>query len=221
MKLGTVVWTKETDLGIYLYPHSRPVQSNTVCSVLSKADELIYHIPYNAIKSYRNLCWNCHALVNSEVNATCSVCHWVKCPVCDTCRRPGCSPDSLQILDQSDPSNWEEVIGIDMDSFFDLFENDKYECLEKENIVKIESYCEAMIKNQLHPLLIINSLGVVSLYVEVGSLGKAKEIICFIDSNIDETDIISDFYGCSGVCVFCGEPTDGDMLCAMCANNID
>ncbi|MHB1394629.1 MAG: hypothetical protein ACYCYE_16465 [Clostridia bacterium] len=190
MKLGTVVWTKETDLGIYLYPHSRPVQSDTLCSVLCKGNELIYHIPYNAIKSYRNQCWNCHSLVNSDNNATCSICHWVKCPVCDTCRRPSCSPDSLQILDESDPSNWEEVIGFNMDTFFDFFENDKYECLEKGNLEKIESYCEALIQNQLHALLVINSIGIVAIYVEIDNLPKAKEIIGLIDNSMEDEDNI-------------------------------
>jgi hypothetical protein len=207
-----------------LYPHSRPVQYNTLCSVLSKGNGLIYHVAYNDIKSYRNQCWHCHTVVNGDVDETCSICHWVKCSVCGTCKRPSCAPDSLQILDVSYPSNWEAVTGFDMDSFFNYFENYKYECLEEGNIEKVESYCEALIKNKLHPILIINSAGLVSLYVELDNLYNAKEIVLGINAelyNNIEDDILDSYFGPSGFCAFCGEPTDGDMLCPVCANNID
>ncbi len=222
MKLGAVVWTKETELGIYLYPHDRPVQSNTICSILSKQDELIYHVPYNAIKSYRNQCWHCHTVVKGDVDATCSICHWVKCSVCGACKRPSCSPDSLQILDATEPSNWMLVTGFDIDSFYDYFENDKYERLAKGSIEEVESYCEALIKNQLRPLLIIERDGLISIYVEIDNIPKAKETIDFIDNDMDDDDIIAEYYGRSGSCILCGDPTDdGDMFCPLCANNID
>ena len=225
MKLGAVVWTKETELGLYLYPHSRPVQRDTICSILSKQNELIYHVPYNAIKTYRNQCWHCHTVVKGDVDATCSICHWVKCSVCGACKRPSCSPDSLQILDESEPRNWAEVTGFDVDSFYDFFENDKYERLEKGNLEKIESYCEALIRNQLHPLLLIDNAGVVSIYAGIDNLHKAKEVVSTINEvlciNMDNDDSPDSYLRQPDVCAFCGEPTDGNMLCPVCADNID
>ena len=48
------------------------------------------------ISPYIHQCWNCGTSLNSETDATCQICHWLKCPNCGTCRKGGCiKPDYL------------------------------------------------------------------------------------------------------------------------------
>jgi len=49
------------------------------------------------IKNYTYHCRNCHSGVDSSVHVTCPVCHWVVCPNCNACKRPGCEDDKLEI----------------------------------------------------------------------------------------------------------------------------
>lgn len=224
MKPGTVVITKQHGLGVYMYPHKRPVRSNTMCSFLRKKNKQIYHLPFSAFESYKNYCWSCDGSVDSDVNATCSICHWVICPACGACADPHCSPDSLLLLDMSDPRDWEKVTGFDIDSFFDGCYESKYHYLGQEEYEEIEKCCKALMSHEIQPLLVVDNFDMILLYVEKNKKDEAEEVIISIGgslippiifNNPDDSDYPSDS------CIFCGEPTDGDMLCPMCADNID
>jgi hypothetical protein len=225
MKLGTVVMTKQYGLGLYMYPHKRPVRSNTMCSFLRKKNKMIYHLPFSAFESYKNYCWSCDSSVDSNTDATCSVCHWVKCPVCGECRNPYCSPDSLLVLDMSDPNNWEKVTGFDIDSFFDGLSESKYHYLGQEEYEEIEKCCKALISHEIRPLLIVDNFDMILMYVEKNKKNEAEEVIIAIDGNLIPPIVLKKPFAAdpssSGSCIFCGEPTDGNMLCPMCADNID
>lgn len=221
MKPGTVVITKQYGLGLYMYPHKRPVRSNTMCSFLRKKNKLIYHLPFSAFEPYKSHCWSCESSVDSDVDTTCSVCHWVKCPECGACKPPSCYPDSLLILDMSDPSNWEEVTGVDIDSFFDGFSQNKYNYLGQEEYEEVEKCCKALISNKLQPLLIVDNFDMILMYIEKSKETEAEEIIRSIGGNLIPQIAFNNLPNTDSSCIFCGEPTDGDMLCPMCANNID
>lgn len=225
MKPGTVVVTKQYGLGLYMYPHKRPVRSNTMCSFLRKKNKMIYHLPFSAFEPYKNYCWSCDSSVDSSVDPTCSVCHWVKCPVCHKCKDPDCSPDSLLVLDMSDPNNWEEVTGFDIDSFFDGLYESKYCYLGQEEYEEIEKCTKALISHDIHPLLVVDNFDMILLYVEKNKKIKAEEAIRSVSGNLIPPIVFDNVcdtdYCSSGSCIFCGEETDGDMLCPMCAGNVD
>lgn len=58
-------------------------------------DKTLHCVHHSFISPYKHSCWNCGAPVDSSTDATCPVCHWVKCPVCGACRKGGCIKDEF------------------------------------------------------------------------------------------------------------------------------
>lgn len=148
MKPGAVVWTEDTKLSVFLYPYGKPIKEDTICSVLSNEDNQIYHVTYSEIKPYT-----------------------------ECCRGMGCTPEPLLIVDDSDPSRWEEVTGLSMADFNEYFLNYKYCSLYIRNRNDIERACELLIQSNLRPLLVIREVGTVSLYVEASRLNAALAVL--------------------------------------------
>lgn len=225
MKPGTVVATRQYGVGIYMYPHRRPVRSNTLCSFLRKKNKQIYHLPFSAFEPYMNYCWNCECSIDSSANATCSVCHWVVCPTCGACQEPDCSSDSLLLLDMSEPNNWKKAIGFDIDSFFDGLSGSKYHYLGQEEHREVERCCKALMRHDIRPLLIVDNFDMILIYVEKDKKIEAEEILKSIGGNLIPPIVFSSINkaaSCSsGSCIICGEPTDGEMLCSMCSENVE
>jgi len=225
MKLGSIVRTAKTGLGLYMYPHERPVKNTTTCSILSRKNNLIYHLPFSDIKPYNNTCWHCGHKVNSEDQITCNSCHWVSCPVCGACKQGGCSPDGIVILDVLANRGWEELTGYDICAFFDDYANDEYYYLGQATTVEVERCYASLRHNGLVPIVIVDDIGIVSLYVDTCYSQQAETIITSINGRLTDSlmdDAVFDSYTSnSGGCVFCGSSTYGDILCPSCANNID
>ena len=224
MKLGTVVVSKEYGPGIFMYPHKRPVESDTMCSFLCKKNKLIYHLPFSAFEPYKNYCWSCDSSIDSYIDSTCNICHFVKCPVCGACKAHKCESASLQILDISDPSDWESITGFDIVTFFDGISESKYHYLGQEEYEEVERCCMALMDYNIQPLLIVDDFGMILVYVEKKEESESERIMLDIDGNlippIAFNNTIDMDCDSSGSCVICGEPTDdGDTLCPICADS--
>jgi len=226
MKIGTVVKTRITGLGIYMYPHEMPVEPDTICSVMSGKKNRIFHLPYSEIIPYNNVCWRCGCHVDSANEDTCPTCHWVTCPHCGACKRPQCESDGVIVLDANDPHGWEETTGFYYEDFFDDYANDEYYYLGQGLTEDVEkSYLELQ-KHQLQPVIVVNNYAIVSLYIENKYKQMARSTIHKLNirltySIIDDM-VFGDYsYSPSGECIFCGSSTYGDTLCPTCANNVD
>jgi len=227
MKIGTVVKINITDLGVYMYPHQKPVEPDTICSVLNRKKNRIFHLPYSSIIPYKNVCWRCGYDVDSTNEDTCSTCHWVTCAHCGACKRPQCESDGVIVLDANDPHGWEETTGFYYEDFFDDYVNNKYYYLGQGHTQDVEkSYLEFQ-KHQLQPVIVVNKYAIVSLYIENKYKNMARSIINKLNVRLTYSiidDIFSNDYSynrSSGGCIFCGSTTYGDTLCPTCANNVD
>jgi len=212
-----------------MYPHERPVEDTTICSILSRNNNEIYHLPFSAIKPYTNICWKCGHKVSSEDQVTCYICHWVSCPKCGACKQNVCSSDRILILDMLEENGWEEVTGYDMDSFFNIDINDKYHYLGQASAEEAERCYIALMQDDFVPIIIIDDVGILSLYINNTVAQQAELVIDSINGRlaynlIDPSYPDFDSYSSrpSGPsCIFCGDSTYGDILCPSCANNID
>lgn len=225
MKPGTVVTTRQYGTGMYMYPHEKPVESGTICSFLCRKDKLIYHLPFSTFEPYKDYCWSCDSSVDSSLDLTCDICHWVKCPHCGACKPPECYADSLLLLDIAEPENWEQVTGFDIDSFFDSISESKFHYLGQEEYGEVERCCKALMEYKIRPLLITDDFGMILVYVEKSKEIVAEEILLDIGGSLIPPIILynpADLERCNtGSCVICGEPTyDGETLCPVCADNI-
>ena len=208
MKPGTVVTTKQYGTGIYMYPHSKPVKGDTICSFLYRKNNKVYHLPFSAFET----CEDSDGSYDSSFSSV--------------CKPSECCADSIQVLDISDPEDWERVTGFDIDSFFDSISGSKYHYLGQEEYEEVERCCEALMEYKIHPLLVVDDFGMILVYVEKNKEIIAEEILLDIGGSLIPPIILcdpNDMERCgTGSCVICGEPTyDGDTLCPICADNID
>ena len=217
MKVNTIVWSKITGLGIYMYPHQIPVEPDTVCTVLRRNNNTISHMPFSDIYSYENVCWNCNFEVSSLEASTCPSCHWVKWPHCEE--------DGIIILDADDPDGWEETTGFYYKDFFDDYANQAYDYLGQGYPDDVEKCYTAILKHELKPIMVVDldEDVVISLYIENVYSEIARDIISSINGQLTYSvyEVFDpDYYG-GGSCIFCGGTTYGDTLCPSCANNVD
>lgn len=231
MKVNTIVYTKATGLGIFMYPHTTPVEPNTICSVLSRKSNKIYHVPFSNIKPYQNVCWCCHGDgVDSLVDPTCPKCHWVICPDCGACRKFECEEDGIIVLDANDPYGWQETTGYYYEDFLDVYRNEDYDSLGQGSPDDIEKCYLALLNHQLQPIIVvdIDDIGdnvIISLYIDKNDFVEAAEIIDSLNIKItyDMFDMSFIYLDSDerGGCIFCGSRTYGDILCPTCAGNVD
>lgn len=208
MKPGAVVTTRQYGTGIYMYPHSKPVIGDTVCSFLCRKNKRIYHLPFSAFEPCEDSCRS----YNGSFGNT-----WEPSEF---------SAGPIQILDISEPEDWEKVTGFDIDSFFDSISGSKFHYLGQEEYPEVERCCKALMEYKIRPLLIVDDFGMLLVYVEKSKEIVAEEILLDIDGSLIPPIILcdpNDMERCgTGSCVICGEPTyDGDTLCPICADNID
>lgn len=69
--------------------------------------------------------------------------------------------------------------------FFNDNIHDKYGCLGQAKVTEIEKCYSALIKSNLSPIISVDNAGVIYLYIENVYRKRAKEILSFIDVNLD------------------------------------
>lgn len=219
MKLGTIVWSQPSSLGIYMYPHERPINPNTRCSILSRKDNKIHHVSYKDIKSYFNICWNCQNPVDSIESITCPTCHWVICPSCGACMRPKCIDDYIVVLDELDSYGWEKSTGYNNKGFFDSNINKDYFCIAYDEILKIEEYYKMFLNNNIYPTIVVHNIEFASLFIEKEYSEVVDNFVYGKPEYIGEDFLNFTLY--TSKCIFCGATTDSDIVCPSCTSKID
>lgn len=157
MKVGTIVKYNGDHIGVFLYPHNKLVDDDTLFSIMNRLTKKIYHVGLKNVKLVENICWSCGYEVRSHETDTCPVCNWIMCPKCKSCMKARCSEDGIYIFDLEswyEYNKYPEPEG-DNNCWVKL---EDHELVYKGEILDIdfEIYVEKLVSIGLEPVLVID-----------------------------------------------------------------